>query len=220
MRSRCSCGQLNPEWIVEIRASIRPEAGRRLPVTGRFWLVQAADSVAVLTNAQGVGRAEVLAGSYRIRSYQTVGIGALRYYWDVPVAVTRGMLIQLSERNAQSAPASGPAVMEENEEPIAELPVHAPASVGATMAAPPSPFRQPGDPGYEDPAVRDPSRGPGPWRWTLYAGEVGKGAGLLAVGGLGGALLISQLSCGGSDGCDGPRIASGPWHTSAPPSTR
>lgn len=204
-----------PKVIVEIRASIPAEGGRRLPVIGRFWLVWARDSVPIITNAQGVGRAEASAGSYRVRSYQGVGVGALKYYWDVPVGLTRGMLLELSERNAQPTPATGPvsAILPE-EGPATSiaapaLPDHAPASIQATLAAPPPPFRQPGDPGYKDPNVGTLFGVLVPGGGHLYAGEVGKGLGILAVGGLGASLLVSQLSCGGSEACDGPMIGFG-----------
>ena len=205
-----------PRVTLEIRASIPGEGGRRLPVIGRFWVVWEQDSAAILTGADGVGRTEVLAGSYRIRTWQRVSIGAIEYYWDVPVRITRGSAIDLTERNAQSTPPTGGAtaiVMEDSaaNAPITELPVHAPASVQAALAAPPLPYRQSGDPGYRDPAV---GRVLGifiPGAGHLYAGETTKGVGLLAVGGLGAALLISQLPCGGAgqEPCDAPMLAFG-----------
>ena len=205
-----------PRVTVEIRASIPGEGGRRLPVIGRFWLVWDRDSLAILTGADGVGRTQALAGSYRIRTYQRVSIGAIEYYWDVPVRITRGTAIDLSERNAQSTPPSGTAtavVMEDSaaNAPIPELPVHTPASVQATLAAAPLPYRQSGDPGYRDPDVGRILGIVIPGAGHLYAGEAAKGVGLLTVGGLGAAFLISQLPCGGSgqEPCDTPMLAFG-----------
>jgi hypothetical protein len=203
-----------PRVTLEIRASIPAEGGRRVPVIGRFWLVARRDSTPILTNGNGVGRAEVLAGSYRLRSWQRVGIGALAYYWDVPVRLTRGTAVDLTERNSQpTPPGSEPkvAVMDDSAAtvPVPELPVHAPASVSATLAAPPLPYRQPGDPGYRDPVVARVLGIVIPGAGHLYAGEGAKGAGLLAVGTLGGAFLLSQLPCGGDDPCDTPMLAFG-----------
>ena len=205
-----------PRVTVEIRASIPGEGGRRLPVIGRFWLVWDLDSVAILTGAGGVGRTEVLAGSYRIRTWQRVSIGAIEYYWDVPVRITRGSAIDLTERNAQPTPPRATAtavVMDDStaNAPIPELPVHAPASVQAALAAPPLPYRQPGDAGYRHPDVGRLLGIVIPGAGHLYAGETAKGLGLLAVGGLGAAFLISQLPCGGGgqEPCDAPMLAFG-----------
>jgi hypothetical protein len=206
-----------PRVTLEIRASIPGEAGRRLPVIGRFWLVWDNDSVAILTGGDGVGRTEALAGSYRIRTYQRVSIGAIEYYWDVPVRLTRGTALDLTERNAQSTPPTGRAtavVMDDSTSnpPIPDLPVHAPASVQATLAAAPLPYRQEGDPGYRDPSVGRVLGIVIPGAGHLYAGETAKGLGLLAVGGLGAGFLISQLPCGGGgnqEPCDTPMLAFG-----------
>ena len=98
---------------VTLTASLTNEAGKVLPVSGRFWFVPGGggDSVLAVTDGTGTARLELSAGAYQVRSHEGASLGGRSFYWDVPVTVGGPVLVELTLANAQTTAPSGDVIV-------------------------------------------------------------------------------------------------------------
>lgn len=187
---------------VTLSASLPGESGKPLPVIGRFWFVfdGGRDSVPALTDGTGRAQVRLPLGNYRIRSHQRVTLAGRDWYWDAPVSIRAATHLELGPENARDTPPSPvptALVMEapsnpQSAEPV--VPAHTPVSVSTARTGNNRPLKA-GDPGYKDPGLAVLFgillAGGG----HFYAGESGKGVGILLGAIIGGAMVVSQAGC-------------------------
>ena len=185
---------INGRVAVRVYVTLSDNDVAYAPIGGvnlRFFRTTADTIVAVRTDDAGTAIAMLLPGEYRLMSTSPVDWKGARYSWNQIVQVKEGL--PTVELKASTA---------EREAIVA-------ADTTSTPAAPSKRARDERDLLKEDRAIvkKDPSMATlysffAPGSGHLYAGERGKGAGMLALSVTGVVLAASSLSCAADSECE------------------
>lgn len=196
LRAQSAAGDLDPQGhvLLKVFVTMTEAQGYGHPVAGvKILAASSSDRSALQTDAAGVANSWLAPGSYRLVVSDPVSWGGLGFTWDVPITVRGGMgIVELTQNNATNVGAAAGTT-------VTPAPGGAAAPTGAyvtssTRTSMPGEYRK-------DPTVAVILSFLVPGVGHMYAGETGKGIGLLAIDLLSYGAIAYGVACNNSYTC-------------------